>query len=75
MSDLRFFADLMEEAIEGERRLRHIRTIEMNATAYFNQCSLLRDQALPRGAAISPQFHAATGGMNACRIIVGSGFK
>lgn len=49
MSGLRFFDDLMAEAIESERRLAHIRTIERNATAYV---------------------HAATEGMNACRIIM-----
>lgn len=66
MSGLRYFGDLMHEAIAADRRLRQITA---NAADYRARCELIRRESLPTGERPNPSFHAATEGINAVRII------
>lgn len=70
MSDLRFFSDLMHEAIEAERRLR---LIEERAAAYIEKCNHARARALEhRGDRMPPSFFEANEGAFAARMILGA---
>lgn len=69
MSDLRFFSDIMHEALNSARQLEKVRE---NALRYEEECRRLRDASRPRLlSGVSPQFHKATEGMCAVRIILG----
>lgn len=64
MSGLRFFDDLMAEALE-------MAALRARAKAYEQRCEQERAQNLPRGDEIPEGFHKANEGLCAVRIIMG----
>jgi hypothetical protein len=68
MSGLRFFDDVMLAAIETEKRMSSIATRAALAHRGYTQ---MRNDFLPRsGDRTSPNYHAATEGLNAVRLIM-----
>lgn len=61
MTGLRFFEDTMLRQIE----------IERNAREYLAECASIRRELFPRTDNPHPDFHKATEGLNAVRIIMG----
>lgn len=72
MSGLRFFEDMMHEAIALKRHHTAIRT---RASEYIAKCEAARKQALQhRGDRMPPSFFEANEGAFAARMILGEQF-
>lgn len=69
MSDLRFFADLMHEAIANDTARKRF---NQNVDRYRKRCEEEREANLPRGCDRIPEaFHKANEGLCAIRILTG----